>query len=93
MERYNFFVSKQVIDISSDFSVSINKLALIIKKLFLQINKKVTFIPGKKIDVVQNYSGNSHSNFLKKYWKQKFSLESGIKKIFDYHKFFFLKSR
>ena len=93
MERYNFFVSKQVIDISSDFSVSINKLALIIKKLFLQINKKVTFIPGKKIDVVQNYSGNSPNNFLKKYWKPKFSLESGIKKIFDYHKFFFIKSR
>jgi nucleoside-diphosphate-sugar epimerase len=93
MERYNFFVPKQVIDISSDFSVSINKLSLIIKKLFLQINKKVTFIPGKKIDVVQNYSGNSPSNFLQKYWKPKFTLESGIKKIFDYHKFFFIKSR
>tara|TARA_B110000503_G_scaffold125575_1_gene193269 strand:- start:1007 stop:1873 length:867 start_codon:yes stop_codon:yes gene_type:complete len=92
MERYKFFISREIIEVSSDSSISINKLSKIIKKLFLQIDRRVSFVSGKKIDIVQNYYGNSPNKFLRKYWKPKLTLELGIKKIFDYHRIFLFEN-
>ena len=86
MNNFNKFKNKRIIDLYYGKYISIKLLAKIISMNFSKYGKRVKFIPNKNVsDKVQNNLLNKGDNYFFKYWKPKYSLESGIKKIFEYY--------
>ena len=85
MNKFNKFKNKKIIDLYSGKFVSITTVAKIISKIFLMHGKQVKFIPNNAIDIVQNNIMNKGEDYYFKYWKPKYSLEQGIKKIIEYY--------
>jgi nucleoside-diphosphate-sugar epimerase len=86
MINFNKFKSKKIIDLYSGKFVSIRCVAKIISKNFLSHGKKVKFIPNKNItDNLQNNVMNKGDGFFFRYWKPKYSLDRGVKKIFEHY--------
>jgi len=86
MNNFNKFKNKKIIDLHSGKFISIRILANTISKIFLTYGKIVKFIPNKNsTDEVQNNLMNKGNNYFFKYWKPKYSLDQGIKKIFEYY--------
>jgi nucleoside-diphosphate-sugar epimerase len=85
MNNYKIFKKKLIIDLHSSKFVSIIKISKIISKLFKEIGKKVIFIPSKDRDQVQMQIKNYGDKFLFNFWKPKYSLKSGIRKIFNHY--------
>ena len=86
MNNFDKFKNKKIIDLHSGKFISIRILAKTISKIFLTYGKRVKFVPNKNsTDKVQNNLMNKGSNYFFKYWKPKYSLDLGIKKIFEYY--------
>jgi len=97
MKKYSFFKNKKTIDLNTGKFTKIKKVASIISSLFLEQGRVVQFIPSNKKDDLQLNKKNKSNKFLLKYFKSKFSLQQGIKKVFNYYiskkKFFIKNSR
>ena len=74
---------KKSVDLTTGKYTSIINIAKIIKKLLKK--NKVKIEPSKNKDILQMDKRNKPDMFLKKYWKPKFSLESGIQEIIKYY--------
>jgi nucleoside-diphosphate-sugar epimerase len=95
MKKYSFFKNKKTIDLNTGKFTKIKKVASIISSLFLEQGRVVQFIPSNKKDDLQLNKKNKSNKFLLKYFKPKFSLQQGIKKVFNYYiskKNFFIKN-
>ena len=85
MKKYDIFKNKNIIDLSYGGYTKIIKVADIIKNLFKTKGINVKVIRGKKNDQLQKNKRNVPNTYLKKYWKPKFSLEQGIKEVFNFY--------
>ena len=86
MKNFSNITKKtSTIDLTSRKSSSILKIAKIIQRLFFQKDKNVEFIPAKTKDTVQLNKKNKSNNFFFKYWTPKFSLNRGIREVFNYY--------
>ena len=74
---------KKSVDLTTGKFTSIINIAKIIKKLLKKNNFKIE--PAKNKDIVQMDKRNKPDMFLKKYWKPRFSLKTGIQEIIKYH--------
>ena len=85
MNKYNILKKKNIIDLSYGKYTQIYEIAKMVKSFLINKNIKVLIAKGKKIDQVQKDKKNIPNRYLRKYWKPKHSLESGIKKLIDYY--------
>lgn len=85
MKKYDIFKNKNIIDLSYGEYTKIIKVADIIKNLFKTKGINIKIIRGKKYDQLQKNKRNIPNTYLKKYWKPKFSLEQGIKEVFNFY--------
>lgn len=85
MKKYDIFKNKNIIDLSYGEYTKIIKVADIIKNLFKTKGINIKVIRGKKNDQLQQNKRNIPNTYLKKYWKPKFSLEQGIKEVFNFY--------
>ena len=85
MKKYDIFKNKNIIDLSYGEYTKIIKVADIIKNLFKTKGINIKVIRGKKNDQLQKNKRNVPNTYLKKYWKPKFSLEQGIKEVFNFY--------
>jgi nucleoside-diphosphate-sugar epimerase len=85
MKKYDIFKNKNIIDLSYGEYTKIIKVADIIKNLFKTKGINIKVIRGKKNDQLQKNKRNIPNTYLKKYWKPKFSLEQGIKEVFNFY--------
>lgn len=85
MKKYDIFKNKNIIDLSYGEYTKIIKVADIIKNLFKTKSINIKVIRGKKNDQLQKNKRNVPNTYLKKYWKPKFSLEQGIKEVFNFY--------
>lgn len=76
---------KKSVDLTTGNYTSIIQIAYIIKKILKNKKINIKIIPSKSKDTVQLDKRNKPDMFLKKYWKPKFSLDNGIKKILNYY--------
>ena len=74
---------KKSVDLTTGKYTSIINIAKVIKKLLKK--NKVKIEPSKNKDIVQMDKRNKPDMFLKKYWKPRFSLETGIQEIIKYY--------
>ena len=86
MSRFDFFFKKkEELHLTTSKRISIIDIANIIKKILKRRGIKITIKPSKKRDELQNNVNNKSNNFLLKYWKPKFTIESGIESIINYY--------
>lgn len=86
MVNFNFFVKKNVeLHLTTAKKTRIIDIAKIIKKIFKDKKISVKILPSKKKDYLQKSVNNLSNNFFLKFWKPKYTIESGIKKIIEYH--------
>ena len=86
MSRFDFFFKKkEELHLTTSKRISIIDIANIIKKILKKRGIKITIKPSKKRDELQNNVNNKSNNFLLKYWKPKFTIESGIESIINYY--------
>ena len=86
MNNFSKIIKKtSIVDLTSRKSSSILKVAKIIQQLFRNKGKKIKFIPTKTKDTVQLNKKNKSNDFLFKYWSPKFSINKGIKEVFNYY--------
>ena len=76
---------KKSIDLTTGKYTSIKEIAKIIKKILKNKNINIKIYASKIKDTVQKDKRNNPNMFLKKYWKPKYSLDSGINKIINYY--------
>ena len=81
----NIIKKTSAIDLTSRKSSSILKIAKIVQQLLYEKGKNIKFIPAKTKDTVQINKKNKPNNFLFKYWTPKFSLNQGIREVFNYY--------
>ena len=86
MNNFSNIIKKtSTIDLTSRKSSSILKIAKIVQQLLCEKGKNIKFTPAKTKDTVQLNKKNKSSNFLFKYWTPKFSLNQGIREVFNYY--------
>lgn len=86
MVNFNFFVKKNVeLHLTTAKKTRIIDIAKIIKKIFKDKKISVKILPSKKKDYLQKSVNNLSNNFFLKFWKPKYNLDSGIRKIIEYH--------
>ena len=86
MNNFSNIIKKtSTIDLTSRKSSSILKIAKIVQQLLYEKGKNIKFIPAKTKDTVQLNKKNKSNNFLFKYWTPKFSLNQGIREVFNYY--------
>jgi nucleoside-diphosphate-sugar epimerase len=86
MNNFSNIIKKtSTIDLTSRKSSSILKIAKIVQQLLYEKGKNIEFIPAKTKDTVQLNKKNKSNNFLFKYWSPKFSLNRGIREVFNYY--------
>ena len=86
MNNFSNIIKKtSTIDLTSRKSSSILKIAKIVQQLLYEKGKNIEFIPAKIKDTVQLNKKNKSNNFLFKYWSPKFSLNQGIREVFNYY--------
>jgi nucleoside-diphosphate-sugar epimerase len=81
----NITKKTSTIDLTSRKSSSILKIAKIVQQLLYEKGKNIKFTPAKTKDTVQLNKKNKSNNFLFKYWSPKFSLNQGIREVFNYY--------
>ena len=82
MLNYKDFTPNDELHITSFQSTKIIDLAYIIQKEFEKVGKTVHIIPSSEKDTVQMNMKNQASDFIKKWWQPKTSIEDGVNKIF-----------
>ena len=86
MNNFSNIIKKtSTIDLTSRKSSSILKIAKIVQQLLYEKGKNIEFIPAKIKDTVQLNKKNKSNNFLFKYWTPEFSLNQGIREVFNYY--------
>ena len=86
MNNFSNIIKKtSTIDLTSRKSSSILKIAKIVQQLLYEKGKNIKFTPAKTKDTVQLNKKNKSNNFLFKYWSPKFSLNQGIREVFNYY--------
>ena len=86
MKNFNFFLKKQKeLHLTTSKRIKIIEIAMMIKKILKKQNINIKIFPSRKKDDLQNNVNNPSNNFLLRYWKPKFEIEQGIKKIIDYY--------
>ena len=86
MKKHNFFKNqKQELHLTNGIKTKIVDIAKIIKKNLSNKNLKIKIISGKSKDNIQLNKNNKNNNFLKKYWKPKVSISTGINKIINHY--------
>ena len=86
MNNFSNIIKKtSTIDLTSRKSSSILKIAKIVQQLLCEKGKNIKFTPAKTKDTVQLNKKNKSNNFLFKYWTPKFSLNQGIREVFNYY--------
>jgi len=86
MKKHNFFkTQKKELHLTNGIKTKIVDIAKIIKKNLSNKNLKIKIISGKSKDNVQLNKNNKNNNFLKKYWKPKVSISTGINKIINHY--------
>ena len=86
MKKHNFFKNqKQELHLTNGIKTKIVDIAKIIKKNLSNKNLKIKIISGKSKDNVQLNKNNKNNNFLKKYWKPKVSISTGINKVIGHY--------
>jgi nucleoside-diphosphate-sugar epimerase len=86
MNNFSNIIKKtSTIDLTSRKSSSILKIAKIVQQLLYEKGKNIKFTPAKTKDTVQLNKKNKPNNFLFKYWTPKFSLNQGIREVFNYY--------
>ena len=86
MNNFSNIIKKtSTIDLTSRKSSSILKIAKIVQQLLYENGKNIKFTPAKTKDTVQLNKKNKSNNFLFKYWTPKFSLNQGIREVFNYY--------
>ena len=86
MNNFSNIIKKtSTIDLTSRKSSSILKIAKIVQQLLCEKGKNIKFTPAKTKDTVQLNKKNKSNNFLFKYWSPKFSLNQGIREVFNYY--------
>jgi nucleoside-diphosphate-sugar epimerase len=87
MKKYNDLKKQEIIDLNYGVYTKIINVAKIVRNIFKEQSVDIKIIKGHQIDEVQKNKINTSNNLLKKYWKPRISLKTGIKKIFNYHFF------
>ena len=86
MEKFNFFVKKnRELHLTTGKRIKIMNIAKIIQKILLMRNIKIKIKPAKNKDDLQNNMNNAPNRFFLKFWKPRYKIEQGIKKIIDYY--------
>ena len=87
MKKFKLFSSlNNELHLTTGKRIKIISIAKIVKKIFFtKKNIKVSIIPSKKKDNLQNNKNNRPNGFILKYWKPKTKIEDGIKKIVDFY--------
>ena len=86
MVNFNFFVKKNVeLHLTTAKKTRIIDIAKIIKKVFKDKKISVKILPSKKKDYLQKSVNNLSNNFFLKFWKPKYNIDTGIRKIIEYH--------
>ena len=86
MNNFSNIIKKtSTIDLTSRKSSSILQIAKIVQQLLYEKGKNIKFTPAKTKDTVQLNKKNKSNNFLFKYWSPKFSLNQGIREVFNYY--------
>ena len=86
MNNFSNIIKKtSTIDLTSRKSSSILQIAKIVQQLLYEKGKNIKFTPAKTKDTVQLNKKNKSNNFLFKYWTPKFSLNQGIREVFNYY--------
>mgnify|MGYP005994500869 CR=1 FL=1 len=86
MNKYQFFLKmKKELHITTSKKIKIIEIAKIIKKIFFKKGIKISIYPSKKKDELQNNINNLSNNFFLKFWKPKYEIEDGIKKVIQYY--------
>ena len=86
MKNFNFFTkNNKELHLTTSKKIKIIKIAQIIKKILRKRNINIQINPSNKRDELQNNTNNLSNNYFFKYWKPKYQIEQGIKKIIDYY--------
>jgi len=85
MKKYGILKNKNIIDLTYGKYTKIIKVAEIIRNLFKERAINIEIIKGKDSDQLQKNKRNIPNTYLKKYWKPKFSLDKGIKEVFNFY--------
>ena len=86
MKKFNFFVRRgKELHLTTGKRIKIIDIAKLIQKILYQKNMKIKIKPSNKKDDLQNNLNNKPDKFFLNYWKPKYKIEEGIKKIIDYY--------
>ncbi len=85
MKKYDILKNKNIIDLTYGKYTKIIKVAEIIRNLFKERSINIKIIKGKDSDQLQKNKRNISNTYLKKYWKPKFSLDRGIREVFNFY--------
>lgn len=86
MKNYNFFKKKnKELHLTTNKKIKIIDIAKIIKQILFKKNIQVKINPSNKKDNLQNNLNNHSNRFFNKYWKPKYTIEKGVRKIVEYY--------
>lgn len=86
MNKYNFLKKqKKSIDLTTGKYTSIINIAKLIKKILKERKMNIITIPSNNKDIIQQNKKNRPDKDFLKYWKPRFTLESGIRKIINFY--------
>lgn len=86
MNNYNILIKKnKSLDLTTGKYTSIMYVANLIKKILKEQNINIKIRPSKNKDIVQQNKKNKPDKYFLKYWKPKYSLESGIRSIIKFY--------
>ena len=83
--KYKKIKKKLSVDLTSGKYTKIIDIAKIIKKILSEKKIQTKIRPSKNTDLVQLDKKNKPDLYFKKFWKPKFSLESGIREIINFY--------
>lgn len=86
MNNYNILIKKnKSLDLTTGKYTSIMYVANLIQKILKEQNINIKIRPSKNKDIVQQNKKNKPDKYFLKYWKPKYSLESGIRNIIKFY--------
>lgn len=86
MVNYNVLKkSNKSLDLTTGKYTSIVYIAKLIQKILKEKKINIKIKPSKNRDIVQQNKKNKPDTYFLKYWKPRYSLESGIRNIIEFY--------